>query len=117
MPRTRKTAKPTSKATESYKHPESESLMRPEVGTQAQFKKKLPPAKYRYDDSLAPVLEWDAQNPARERGEAHLSNAESELAAATQKSVALEGMLKAAQLSSSMIADEAKSVRQHLAAA
>src|SRR5437660_2768499 len=44
--------------------------MRPEVGTQAQFKKKLPPKKYRYDDSLSPALEWDGQNPARERGEA-----------------------------------------------
>jgi len=30
-----------------YKHPEAESPMRPEVGTQAQFKKKLPPQKYR----------------------------------------------------------------------
>jgi len=44
--------------------------MRPEVGTQPQFKKKLPPKKYRYDDSLSPALEWDGQNPARERGEA-----------------------------------------------
>lgn len=43
--------------------------MRPEVGTQAQFKKRKPPQKYRYDDSLSPVLEWDGQNPARERGE------------------------------------------------
>ncbi len=43
--------------------------MRPEVGTQAQFKKKKAPEKYRYDDSLAPSLEWDGQNPARERGE------------------------------------------------
>jgi adenine-specific DNA-methyltransferase len=57
------------KAAKSYKHPESESPMRPEVGTQAQFKKKLPPKKYRYDDSLSPSLEWDGQNPARERGE------------------------------------------------
>src|SRR5207247_7327670 len=53
-----------------YRHPESESPMRPEVGTQAQFKKKLPPKKYRYDDSLSPALEWDGQNPIRERGEA-----------------------------------------------
>ena len=36
--------------------------MRPDVGTQAQFKKKLPPKKYRYDDSLSPSLEWDGQN-------------------------------------------------------
>jgi len=66
-----KTPKPAKqKIAKNYRHPESESPMRPEVGTQAQFKKKLPPQKYRYDDSLAPSLEWDGQNPARERGEA-----------------------------------------------
>lgn len=52
-----------------YKHPEAKSLMRPEVGTQAQFKKKKPPKTYRYDSSLSPALEWDAKNPAREQGE------------------------------------------------
>ncbi len=65
-----KRAKVNSKTAENYRHPESESLMRPEVGTQAQFKKKLPPKKYRYDDALSPALEWDGQNAARERGEA-----------------------------------------------
>src|SRR5712692_10418320 len=84
MARTR-SSKATSKPAESYKHPESESLMRPEVGTQAQFKKKLPPQKYRYDDSLAPVLEWDGQNPARERGEARIAKAEAELSEARKK--------------------------------
>src|SRR4029077_5281383 len=64
-----KRAKVNSKTAENYRHPESESLMRPAVGAQAQFKKKLPPKKYRYDDSLSPALEWDGQNPARERGE------------------------------------------------
>jgi len=69
-----KTPKPAKqKIAKNYRHPESESPMRPEVGTQAQFKKKLPPQKYRYDDSLAPSLEWDGQNPARERGEALIS--------------------------------------------
>jgi adenine-specific DNA-methyltransferase len=42
------------KATEVYKHPEAELLLRPEVGTQAQFRKKKLPKKYRYDDSLSP---------------------------------------------------------------
>src|ERR1700741_2303736 len=84
MPRTR-TAAPRNKHAKSYKHPESESPMRPEVGTQAEFKKKLPPKKYRYDDSLSPVLEWDGQNPARERGEARIAKAESELAEARKK--------------------------------
>jgi len=54
----------------SYKHPESESPMRPEVGTQAQFNKRLPPKTYRYDSSLSPTMEWDGQNSARELGEA-----------------------------------------------
>ncbi|HMC23678.1 MAG TPA: DNA methyltransferase, partial [Thermoanaerobaculia bacterium] len=53
-----------------YKHEEAEVLLRPDVGTQAQFRKKKPPAKYRYDSSLSPALDWDGQNSARERGEA-----------------------------------------------
>jgi adenine-specific DNA-methyltransferase len=52
-----------------YKHPEAKSLMRPEVGTQAQFRKKKPPKTYRYDSSLSPALDWDGQNAAREQGE------------------------------------------------
>ncbi|MBI3951121.1 MAG: site-specific DNA-methyltransferase, partial [Acidobacteria bacterium] len=55
---------------ESYRHPESESLLRPDVGTQPQFKKKKAPKPYRYDSSLSPGLDWDGQNPAREQGEA-----------------------------------------------
>jgi hypothetical protein len=66
MARTRTaTAAPKIKAAKSYKHPESESPMRPEVGTQAHFKKKLPPQECRYDHSLSAVLEWDGQNPER----------------------------------------------------
>jgi adenine-specific DNA-methyltransferase len=61
---------PKTKPAKNYKHPESESPMRPEVGTQAQFKKKLPPKTYRYDSSLSPALDWDGKNPAREQGEA-----------------------------------------------
>src|SRR5262245_63259226 len=63
------------KVAKKYDHPTSDSPMRPEVGTQAQFKKKLPPKKYRYDDSLSPSLEWDGQNSARERGEALIREA------------------------------------------
>src|SRR5215831_12753195 len=81
--RTPKPAK--SKPAKNYRHPESESPMRPEVGTQAQFKKKKEPQKYRYDDSLSPALEWDGQNPARERGEARIARAERELAEAMEK--------------------------------
>ncbi len=66
-----KKAKSAAKANqaEPYKHPEAKSLMRPEVGTQAQFKKKKSPKTYRYDSSLSPSLDWDAKNPAREEGE------------------------------------------------
>ncbi len=56
-------------STETYRHPEATNLLRPDVGTQAQFKKKKAPAPYRYDSSLSPVFEWDGQNPAREKGE------------------------------------------------
>jgi adenine-specific DNA-methyltransferase len=52
-----------------YEHSEATSPMRPEVGTQAQFRKKKPAATYRYDSSLAPELSWDEGNPAREEGE------------------------------------------------
>lgn len=41
-----------------YTHPEAESLMRPEVGTQGQFRKQLPPQTYSYDPSLSPTLQW-----------------------------------------------------------
>ena len=61
---------PAPRQAESYTHPESDSPMRPDVGTQAQFKKKKPPVTYRYDSSLSPALDWDGQNPAREEGEA-----------------------------------------------
>ncbi|MBI4000547.1 MAG: site-specific DNA-methyltransferase [Nitrospira defluvii] len=66
-----KKTKPAAKTNQTapYKHPEAKSLMRPEVGTQAQFKKKKLPKTYRYDSSLAPALDWDATNPAREQGE------------------------------------------------
>ncbi|MDP9324141.1 MAG: hypothetical protein M3P13_10950, partial [Acidobacteriota bacterium] len=57
------------KVAERYTHPEQTSPMRPDVGTQAQFRKKKPPKTYRYDSSLSPALDWDGQNAARERGE------------------------------------------------
>jgi adenine-specific DNA-methyltransferase len=66
-----KAPKPTSAAaTQNYAHPTADSPMRPDVGTQAQFRKKKAPATYRYDSSLSPALDWDGQNPAREQGEA-----------------------------------------------
>src|SRR5215211_8941265 len=63
----RATPKPAHRA-ETYRH-EEEALLRPDVGAQAQFRKKKPPKTYRYDSSLSPALDWDGQNAARERGE------------------------------------------------
>ena len=56
------------KRAETYRH-EEEALLRPDVGTQAQFKKRKPPKTYRYDSSLSPALDWDGGNAARELGE------------------------------------------------
>jgi adenine-specific DNA-methyltransferase len=53
---------------ETYRHDE-EALLRPDVGTQAQFRKKKKPKSYKYDSSLSPALDWDGQNPTRELGE------------------------------------------------
>lgn len=56
-----------------YTYPTIESPMRPEIGTQPNFKKKKPPVVYRYDSSISPALEWD-QNPSREYIEALIAN-------------------------------------------
>jgi adenine-specific DNA-methyltransferase len=73
-------AKPKSTGVANYNHPNERSLMRPEVGVQGQFKKKKPAQKYRYDSSLAPALDWDGKNPAREQGKALLGELEAGLA-------------------------------------
>ena len=66
-----RSTKPTKSSTAAtYRHPESQSPLRPDVGTQAQFKKRKPPTTFRYDSSLSPELDWDGENPAREQGEA-----------------------------------------------
>ena len=54
---------------ENYAHYEARSPLRPDVGTQPQFRKKKPPKTYRYDSSLSPALDWDGQNAVRELGE------------------------------------------------
>lgn len=59
----------TLREAEFYRHPEADSPLRPDVGTQAQFRKKKPPVAYRYDSSLSPALSFDGQNAARELGE------------------------------------------------
>ncbi len=42
-------------------HPEAKTLLRPEVGTQASFRKKKPSQTYRCDSSLSPALSWAAR--------------------------------------------------------
>src|SRR5437667_343202 len=82
MSRARRSPKATQ--AESYDHPGSTLPLRPDVGTQAQFKKKKPPQKYRYDSSLSPALDWDGQNPAREQGEEQLAAVRDQLRALQQ---------------------------------
>lgn len=41
-------------AAKAYDHKQQQSVLRPDIGLQAQFKKKLPPATCRYDRSLDP---------------------------------------------------------------
>ncbi len=55
---------------ESYTHSSAEVSSRPEIGTQAQFRRKKQPKTYKFDSSLSPGLDWDGQNYAREQGEA-----------------------------------------------
>ena len=71
-------AKKSGRAAE-YRH-EQEALLRPEIGTQAQFRKRKPPKTYRYDSSFSPALDWDANNPARELGEWLIAKIEEALA-------------------------------------
>ena len=68
-PRTKRPA--VSRVAELYQHTQ-QTPMRPEVGTQAQFKKRKAPKTYRYDSSLDPALSWD-DNASRAMGEWLLS--------------------------------------------
>ena len=59
MPARKKTSRvERGRSAGSYAHPEARALLRPDVGTQAQFRKEKPPAAYRYDPSLSPALDW-----------------------------------------------------------
>jgi len=100
MPRSPRTPKSTEIA--SYQHPQASSPQRPDVGTQAQFRKKFKPQPYRYDSSLAPELTWDSQNPAREQGEHALAELERSIATmratlATQPDPELDAALRQAE--------------------
>jgi adenine-specific DNA-methyltransferase len=54
-----------SQVADSYEHKTADSPMRPDVGTQTQFKKRKPPKTYHYDTSLDPALSWDEGNGSR----------------------------------------------------
>ena len=69
-PRKGTSSKP--KDAKAYRHPDADSPARPEIGAQAHFNQTRPSATYRFDSSLAPALDWDGQNPAREQAEAAL---------------------------------------------
>jgi adenine-specific DNA-methyltransferase len=93
--------------------------MRPDVGTQAQFKKRKPPATYRYDSSLSPALDWDGQNSAREKGEeklsvisSQLSGAQASLAAVRTKLAEAKKGLAAAELK--VLTDDCKLITDNL---
>jgi adenine-specific DNA-methyltransferase len=69
MPRPRKPNAP-SKDAESCRHPEAILPPRPDIAAQPNLKKTRPATTYRFDSSLAPELQWDGLNPARETAEA-----------------------------------------------
>ena len=91
---------------EGYEHPEASTLLRPDIGTQAQFRKKKKPGTYRYDSSLSPALDWDGGNPARERAEA-------KIAALQDRIARLAGIVDGGAVSESEVAR----IREELAAA
>jgi adenine-specific DNA-methyltransferase len=58
MPRRAASPRPA-KGPKAYDHREQEALLRPDIGLQAQCRKKKDPATCRYDRSLDPQLSWD----------------------------------------------------------
>ncbi|MDZ4122983.1 MAG: hypothetical protein U1E02_02220, partial [Hydrogenophaga sp.] len=94
-------AKSGASQTASYQHTEAQAIIRPEAGAQTRFKKKKPTATWRYDSSLAPELQWDAQNPAREQGEARIAALQTALASMQTTLAEVEQQLATAQPSQS----------------
>ena len=83
--------------TASYQHTEAQAMIRPEAGAQTRFKKKKPAATWRYDSSLAPELQWDALNPAREQGEARIAELLAALASVQATLADVQAQLAAAK--------------------
>ncbi len=53
-----KKAKGAAPETQSYRHHDATTPLRPEAGTQDRFRQKKEPAMYSYDPSLSPQLQW-----------------------------------------------------------
>lgn len=66
-------------------------MLRPDIGLQAQFKKKKEPVIYRYDRSLDPQLSWDI-NADREQAEALLQEARSQNSEVRKQLAALKAI-------------------------
>ena len=92
-----------------YRHPEASALLRPDVGTQAQFRKKKKPVNYRYDSSLSPALDWDGKNPAREQAEARIAALQKRLDRSTTMMDGCDG--------GSLSDDDLAALRKEIAAA
>jgi adenine-specific DNA-methyltransferase len=73
----------------SFDHKTAEAVIRPEVGVQARFSKRRPPKRYAYDPSLAPSMQWDGANAAREAGEALIAQIDRAAQALTKATDAL----------------------------
>ncbi len=99
---------------EGCRHSGASALLRPDVGTQAQFRKKRKPATYRYDPSLSPALDSDGQNPARERGEAKIAALQermARLAAAIEGSGESAGALAEARKELAAAGEDARALK------
>lgn len=117
MPRTPKTRvrkAPRAAQTASYQHPEAKALIRPEAGAQSRFKKAKPRRTYRYDSSLAPELQWDGQNQAREAGEQRLAAIESQLAVLTAQRKALADLAKSGKADAAALREVGEAVQSAL---
>lgn len=110
MVRPRKSSSVPKKA-EAYRHPGSDLPARPEIGAQAHFKNAKPSATYRYDSSLAPDLNWDGQNLAREQAEKLLADGIAQNAELAKQLAALKKIK-----SDSLPAKEQESLKATIAA-
>ncbi len=93
---TRKTPKRNAASTasiQSYEHRDAKALIRPEVAAQSLYKNRKAAAQWHYDPSLAPELQWDAGNPARELGEQRIAEAQAALVALQKRLDQLHGLL------------------------